>query len=111
MVTESTSDMWSAAVFDNGGCFVVYEPGNGTRYVIYASAPLPKLSVGFPLREGSRVVALLNFQRAMVLSEPTTHWGYIAEKLGLGEPDARALEPLFSEIMRGSFDATDTEVK
>jgi hypothetical protein len=91
---------------DAGGDFValVYEPGNATRYVVLLSNVGEKLSEetlgGFGgATKDMSLVTLMNFRggpRSMFVAhhDDHLHWSRVAEKLSLGEADARVMTEL-----------------
>jgi len=65
-----------ALTYDTPATVIISEPGNGTRYrIVY----------------GSDFVALPDFGVAATMSPHPVEYGYIQQKLGLTETDARAV--------------------
>ena len=58
---------------------ITHMPGNGTRYAIVFGT----------IQGGDQFVALPDFGVAATMTWHPAEWGYVAEKLGLSEVDAR----------------------
>jgi hypothetical protein len=79
--------------------YVVYEPGNDTRYeVLFTQVGTLDTVDRYP---NDVVVTVVNFRKAMLLSRGRGYldWTYVAEKLDIGEGDARPLARLFSDVL------------
>ena len=67
----------------------VFQPGNGTKYVIVT---------GLANRGDEPFVAIPNLNRAAVMALRPNTWQYVAEKLDLRQPDAEVVLEYLHEI-------------
>lgn len=82
-----------------------YQPGTGTRYDVMF-VPLKGFNVsgtGDKEPGGSQywLVSLLNLSYRCYPCTQGAHWSYLAEKLGVSEVTARALEELLNFVLDG----------
>ena len=73
-----------------------YQPDNGSRYLcVLTLSP-------FAQPQSCDLLSIPNFGRCMgVVPGSGKHWCYVAEKLALREPDARAIASLLNALYTG----------